>query len=83
VAHAAGNSSGGSLPDDTTVVVLSVPDELHLLEIRRQLSLAQIEHKLIIENAGPYADQAMSIGVKPTHDRAAIRKVVSHLPLLK
>jgi hypothetical protein len=53
------------------------------LGLRRALALAQLDHKLIVENDGPWADQAMAIGVKPTTDRAAVRKVVSALPLVR
>jgi hypothetical protein len=60
-----------------------VPDEPTLLGLRRALALAQLDHKLIVENDGPWADQAMAIGVKPTTDRAAVRKVVSALPLVR
>jgi hypothetical protein len=83
VAHAAGESAKGVLPEGTVVVVLAVPDQAQLLEIRRQLALAQLEHTLVLENAGPYAGQAMAIGLRPSRDRGAIGKVVSRLPLLK
>jgi hypothetical protein len=82
-AHAAGESAGGPLPEGTIVVALAVPDEPTLLGLRRAFALAQLDHKLIVENDGPWADQAMAIGVKPTTNRAAVRKVVSALPLVR
>lgn len=63
------------------MVVLAVPDEESLKRYADALSRAGIHHAPIVEDAGPFADQLVSIGVKPTTDRAAIRKVVSSLPI--
>ncbi len=82
-AHAAGESAGGPVPEGTIVVALAVPAEAPLLELRRSLALAQLDHRLIIETEGKYAGQAMAIGVQPTTDRAAVRKVTSALPLVR
>lgn len=51
----------------------------HLLEIREALLKAGIAHVLISECDG----EPMSIGVEPTRDRNAIRKVTSSLPLVR
>jgi hypothetical protein len=65
------------------VVALAVPDEPALLELRRALALAQLDHKLVVENEGRWANQAMAIGVTPTRDRAAVRRATSALPLVR
>ena len=82
-AHAAGESAGGPLPDGTIVVALAVPTEASLRALAEAFGKASLSYKLIIENAGTYADQAMAIGVTPTVDRASIRKVTSNLPLIR
>jgi hypothetical protein len=86
VAHAAGESipeSMAPLPDGTIVVALSVPGEAALLQIAQALGAESQTYKLILESDGPYAGQAMALGVRPTHDRAAVRKAVSCLPLVR
>ena len=82
-AHAAGESAGGPLPDGTIVVALAVPTEATLREVAEALGRHSLTYKLILENEGKYADQAMAIGVTPTVDRAAVRKAVSKLPLVR
>jgi hypothetical protein len=85
-AHAAGESvaeSQAPLPDGTIVVALSVPSEGALLRIAQALGEHSLTHKLIMESDGPYAGQAMALGIRPTRDRAAVRKAVSSLPLVK
>ena len=85
-AHAAGESvpeSQAPLPDGTIVVALSVPNEEALLRIAQALGAESLTYKLIMECDGPYAGQAMALGVRPTRDRAAVRKAVSSLPLVK
>lgn len=82
-AHAAGESAGFPLPDGTIVVALGVPDEGALKRVARALGEHSLTHKLIVENEGPWAGQAMALGVTPTTDRAAVRKVTSHLPLVR
>lgn len=80
VAHAASEASGHP---PTIVVALAVPDEAALRRFAEVLGAASLPHELIVEDAGPYAGQAMAIGLHPTADRAAIRKVTSALPLVK
>lgn len=76
-AHAASEASGYP---PTIVVALAVPDEHTLKRIAEALGEKSLTHKLITEDAGPFAGQAMALGLAPTVDRAAIRKVTSHLP---
>lgn len=83
VAHAAGESAGGPLPDGTIVVALAVLDESALREVAERLTQHGIAFKLIIENEGLYTAQAMAIGCAPTTNRAALRRVLSQLPLVK
>jgi hypothetical protein len=80
VAHAASEASGYP---STIVVALAVPDETTLRHVAEALSEHSLTHKLIVEDAGAFAGQAMAIGINPTTDRAAIRKVTSALPLVK
>lgn len=79
-AHAASEASGHP---PTIVVALVVPDEGSLRRIAEALGDKSLTHKLIVEDAGPFAGQAMAIGVDPTTDRNAIRKVTSALPLVR
>lgn len=79
-AHAASEASGYP---PTIVVALVVPDELALRRIADALGERSLTHKLIVEDAGPYAGQAMALGIEPSADRTAIRKVVSALPLVR
>lgn len=81
VCHAAGES--GPAPAGSIAVVLGVDSELALRRVAAQLATRDIPYVLITENAGPYNGQAMAIGVPPTSDRAAIRKAVSSLPLVR
>jgi hypothetical protein len=76
--HAAGESAGGPLPEETIAVALHARDEAHLRAIAAQLAEAGIAHQLIIECDG----QAQAIGCVPTTDRAALRRVTSMLPLM-
>jgi sirohydrochlorin ferrochelatase len=79
-AHAASEASGHP---PTIVVALVVPDEQTLRRLAEALGERSLTHQLILEDAGPFAGQAMAIGIVPTSDRAAVRKAVSHLPLVK
>ncbi len=65
------------------MVALVVPDEGTLRRVAEALGEHSLTHQLIVEDAGPYAGQAMALGIKPTTDRAAIRKVTSALPLVR
>lgn len=82
-AHAAGEPAGGPLPDGTIVVALAVPTERTLLDVAKALGEHSLTYKLVVENEGPWAGQAMSLGVTPTSDRRAVRKATSRLPLVK
>jgi hypothetical protein len=65
------------------VVALQVPDETTLRRIAAALGENSLTHQLIVEDAGPFAGQAMAIGITPSEDRQAIGKVVSALPLVR
>lgn len=65
------------------MVALAVPDELTLRRVAEALGEQSLTYQLITEDAGPFANQAMAIGVTPSTNRAAIRKAVSALPLVK
>lgn len=79
-AHAASEASGYP---PTIVVALAVPDEAALRRVAEALGAASLTHKLVVEDAGPFAGQAMALGICPSTDRQAIRKVTSALPLVK
>lgn len=76
--HAAGESAGGPLPEETIAVALHARDEAHLREIAAQLTTAGVAHHLVVECDG----QAMALGCVPTTDRARLRRVTSMLPLM-
>lgn len=83
-AHAAGESVRTPLPPEGTIVVaLAVPTEDTLRQVAEALGRQSLTYKLITETEGPWAHQAMAIGVEPTCDRTAVRKVVSALPLVR
>lgn len=65
------------------MVALVVPDEGSLRRLAEALGEHSLTHKLIVEEDGPFAGQAMALGIHPTTDRAAIRKVTSALPLVR
>lgn len=81
--HAAGESCEGPLPSGTYAVALAVPDEPSLREVARRLWDSQVPHKVITEPDPPYNGQAMSIGIFPTTDRDRVRRVTSHLRLVR
>lgn len=81
VCHAAGES--GPAPPGSIAVVLAVESESQLIRVAGRLDARRIAYTLIRENAGPYDGQVMAIGIPPTSDRAAIRKAVSSLPLVR
>lgn len=78
--HAAAEATGHP---PTIMVALAVPDETTLRRLAAAFGAQSMTHQLITEDAGPYAGQAMAIGVKPLDDRTAIRKATSNLPLVK
>lgn len=60
-----------------------MPDEAALRQLAEALGQHDLAHTLIVEEDGPYAGQAMALGIRPSVDRSAIRKVTSALPLVK
>lgn len=78
--HAASEASGHP---QTVVVALSVPDEASLRSLAASLGEASLASKLIVEDWGAHAGQAMALGINPSADRSTIRKVTSKLPLVK
>lgn len=83
--HAAGESSVPKPEPGCIAVALHARDEAHLRAVSDRLAAAGIQHHHVVESADDpkYAGQLMAIGVRPTTDRAAIRKVTSDLPLVK
>lgn len=77
--HAAGESTPTRVPENTVAVALAARDRAHLRELAAALVAAGIAHKLIAECDG----EEMAIGLEPSRDREAIRKVVSNLPLIR
>lgn len=80
MAHAASEASGGPV---AIVVALGVDNETQLRSIAAALGEHSLTHKLIEEDAGPFAGQATAVSIAPTHDRKAVGKVVSSLPLVR
>lgn len=83
IIHAAGESCTGSIPAGTHAVALHVRDEEQLYRMKSSLWDEEVPHVMIRENEGPFAGQAMAIGVFPTVDRDPIRRVTSSLPLVR
>ena len=82
--HAAGESVPTRVPTNTIAVALAARDEAHLRMISDALKLADIRHVLIREPIEGREDgEAMSIGIEPTKNRLAIKKVTSCLPCVK
>ncbi len=82
--HAAGESCGGApLPLSTHAIALSVRDEGHLREVRDRIWKAGIPHTAVHEPDPPYMGQLMAVGIWPTYDRQAVRRVTSDLPLVR
>ena len=79
-AHAASEATGHP---PTIVVALAVPSEDALRKVAAALGEHSLTYKLITEDAGPFAGQAMAIGVSPVEDRKAVGKAVSSLPLVR
>jgi hypothetical protein len=81
--HAAGESSPGGLPSGTIAVALAAPNETQLQVLGARLADAGIPFVPIVEGDGPYEGQLMALGLLPSQDRSAIRKVTSELPLVR
>jgi hypothetical protein len=71
------------MPSGTIAVALEAQDEQGLRELQSTLKASQIPHIPIVEGEGSYEGQLMAIGVEPTQDRTAIRRITGSLPLVK
>ncbi len=80
IAHAAGESSPGDLPEGTYAIVLGVPDETALRGVLARLTLSQLAWRAIYEP--DWDNQLMAIGVAPVL-RSIGRKTLSCLPLFR
>lgn len=63
-------------------MVLAIDGELELRRLHAELTDRGIEHALIIENDGDYANQATAIGVVPV-PRSQLRRLFRKYSLLK
>lgn len=81
IVHAAGESAMFQIPHNTNAVVLSVPDEMALSAIERQLSDDGIEHVAVREPDSPWNGALTAIGML-VDDRKKIKQHVGRLPLL-
>lgn len=84
VTHAAGESAAWNTSialEPTRAVVLQAKDEANLEAIRCYLIGENIPHIRIIEDAGPYAHQLMSIGIVPV-EQTIVQDKLSEFTLL-
>jgi len=81
--HAAGESAGGDLPNNTFAVALGARDEAHLEFIEAKLRRLSIPHHAIREPDDPWNGALMAIGLVPVADRKTTKKVTKGLPLIK
>lgn len=81
--HAAGESSTGTLPPDTTAVALGVAGEDELLALEQRLVAARVSHRAIREPDPPWCGALMAIGLVPVADRASVRAHLRALKLLR
>lgn len=79
-AHAASEAAGHP---PTIVVALAVPNETTLRKLAEALGQQSLTYALITEDSGMFKGQVMALGITPSFDRAAIRKVTSALALVK
>jgi len=81
IAHAAGESSTGSLPPGTYAVILQASkEELEALE--QKLQLEGVPHRAIRENDPPWCGELLAIGLRPALKKE-VKRFVSALPLLR
>lgn len=80
--HAAGESSPGGLPSGTHAIVLAVPNEDTLREVKRRLEAAEVPLTPIFEPDSPYNGELMALGVVPGR-KEELRRHLSSLPLLR
>lgn len=69
------------MPNGTYAIALHVADEAELRALAARLTVAGIDHQLIIESDSPYTDQAMAIGIRPMN-RALLKKYLSSYALV-
>jgi peptidyl-tRNA hydrolase len=83
--HAAGESASPRPAPGTHAVALHARDEHELEEIAQRLFDAGIEHHCVFETDDDpkYPGQMMAIGLYPTYDKDKVKRVLSHLPLVK
>lgn len=83
--HAAGESAEPLPTPGTVAVVLHAADEQHLAIVKARLDKAQLRAHCVYEAEDDkhFPGQLMSIGVNPSSDRTAIKKVLGSLPLAK
>jgi hypothetical protein len=77
--HASGESAIPRPKPGTIAVALHAENEQHLKEIGARLWAADIPFVEVIEDDG----QLMALGLHPTRNRDAVRKVLSSLPLVR
>lgn len=83
VVHAAGESSPGSLPEDTHAVALHARDEAQLQKIELSLLEAGISFRAIREPDAPWSGALMAIGLSPIPRTPQLRQLLGKLPLVK
>lgn len=82
VAHAAGESSPGDLPEGTYAVILGAKSSFELERISQRLRMQGIRHKQIRENDPPYRGELMALGLEPA-PRSVLKRHLRELPLLR
>jgi hypothetical protein len=80
--HASGESSDGNLSPGTYAVALGTETEGELRELAEKLEAKGVPVHRVIESAGKYAGQLMSLGIKPG-PKSVRGKHLSNLPLLR
>jgi hypothetical protein len=70
------------MPEGTYAIALTVPGELELRALARDLERAGARPHLIVEDDEPYTGQAVALGIPPA-DRRILKRHLSKLPLLK
>lgn len=83
IVHAAGESSPGTLPPDTTAVVLRVGSEAELARLEARLAEGDVSHRAIREPDAPWHGALMAIGLAPVADRGRLRAYTRGLKLLR
>jgi len=85
ILHAAGESASPRPRPGTIAVALHAKDETHLKALSAALYEAGIERHEVVEASDDsrYPGQLMALGLYPTTNREAVRKVLSSLPLVR